>query len=108
MSLITPQLYIGDISNAQDINFLRSKHIKLIVNCAKEIPDFFPQNFTYMRLDWDDDPNQPIIKDVEFAANNIIAAMKEHMNVFVHCAAGVSRSSSTVIYTLMKLHKWPY
>lgn len=108
MSRITSHIYIGDITNAQDLDFLRSKNISLIVNCAKEIPEFYPSNFTYIHLHWDDNFDQNIISDLEFVSNKIIEATKENMKVFVHCAAGISRSSSVVIYTLMKLHHWPY
>ena len=71
MSLITSHLYIGDMNDAQNLRFLQSKNVNLIVNCAKELPEFYPSNFTYLHLHWDDSLNQDIINDVEFASNKI-------------------------------------
>jgi len=108
MSLITPYLYIGNMQNAQDQNFLKSIKVSLIVNCAKEVPNYFPKNVQYIRLELNDLPNQDIGPVLEPVANNIIHLMRNKKVVFVHCAAGISRSSSMVIYTIMKLHNWDY
>ena len=108
MSLITPYLYIGGVQEAQDINFLQGKRVHTIVNCAQELPDFFPQNFQYVRLDLDDTPQQSLARVLDPAAAHIIQKMREGKVVFVHCAAGISRSSSVVVYTLMKLHNWNF
>lgn len=108
MSLITPYLYLGDAGDAANIKFLRSKKVITVVNCAKEIPNFFPKDFNYIRMDWDDLPNQNIQTSIQKVANIIIDHMKHGKVVFVHCAAGISRSSSVVIYTLMKFHEWGY
>lgn len=108
MSLITPHLYLGGLKPAQNFNFLKNKRVKLIVNCAKELPNYFPSDFEYIRLDWDDIPQQNIHKDLDTISNKIIKTIKDGNVVYVHCAAGISRSSSVVIYTIMKLHKWDY
>jgi len=108
MSLITPYLYLGDINDAENLNFLASKKVSLIVNTAKEIPNFYPKNFKYLNLHLKDVPRQDIIDALQISSEEILKNMKNGKVVFVHCAAGVSRSSSVVIYTLMRLHKWDY
>lgn len=108
MSLITPYLYIGGIQEAQDITFLQGSKVHTIVNCAREIPDFFPNNFQYIRLDLDDVPHQSLTHVLDPISRHIIQMMRAGKVVFVHCAAGISRSASVVIYTLMKLHRWNF
>lgn len=110
MSLVTPHLYIGDINNAKDGAFLSSKKITLIINCAKEIPNFFEGNkgIKYMRLDLNDVPNQPIEDALRTSSDAILNNIKKGFVTFVHCAAGISRSASVVIYTIMQLHNWGF
>lgn len=108
MSRITPFLYIGNAQNAQDPIFLKSINASLIVNCAKEVPNFFPKNVEYIRLELDDSPKQDIGPILDPISADIIHCMRNKKVVFVHCAAGISRSSSVIIYTIMKLHNWDY
>jgi protein-tyrosine phosphatase len=108
MSLITPYLFLGDNEDAQNNQLLFSKNVKLIVNCAKELPNHFPNQFEYINLKWDDTPTQNIQKDLEPVSDKIIEHMKKGNVVFIHCFAGISRSTSVVIYTIMKLHHWNY
>jgi hypothetical protein len=108
MSLITPHLYLGDANNSRDFNFLMSKNITLIVNCAKEINNFYSGRFKYLNLGLDDVPSQNIVESLRMASDTILQHMKKGGITFVHCAAGISRSSSVVIYTIMRLHDWDY
>src|SRR5436853_1613820 len=110
MSLITSQLYLGDAYDAQNMDFIRTKNITLIVNCAKEVPNYlsYKPNLKYIRLELDDLPSENIQPALELAANEIINTIYNKENVFVHCAAGISRSASVVIYTLIKLYNWDY
>lgn len=110
MSIVTPRIYLGDANNANDANFLKSRRVSLIVNCAKEIPNYFesansPQ---YINLELNDVPTQPIEKALKYASDAILDAISKKRTVFVHCAAGISRSSSIVIYTIMKLYQWSF
>lgn len=109
MSLITPHLYLGNARNAQDINFLKSKKISFIINCAKELPNYFPNtSLQYLRLDLNDLPTQPIDQALTTSSDVILNNINKGVVTFVHCAAGISRSSSVVIYAIMKLHDWPF
>ena len=108
MSRIVPLLFLGSANEAQDINFLQSNKIKTIVNAAMEIPDYFPDEFEYVRLELDDTTKQSLSRVLDPVSNKIIQNMKEGRATLVHCAAGISRSSSMIIFTLMKLHQWNY
>lgn len=108
MSLITPHLYLGDAHDSRDFNFLMSKNITLIVNCAKEINNFYSGRFKYLNLDLDDVPSQNIVDALRISSDTILQHMKKGGITFVHCAAGISRSSSVVIYAIMRLHDWDY
>lgn len=108
MSLITPHLYLGDANDAQDLNFLRSKKVGFIIDCAVEIPTYYPQKFKYIHLKLNDLPRQNIIEALKVSSDQILQNIKNKVVTFVHCAAGISRSSSVVIYTLMRLHRWDY
>jgi protein-tyrosine phosphatase len=108
MSLITPFLYLGNVNYANDYKFLTSKNINVIVNCARELPDFFKNDFKYIRLDLHDVPSQDITSSLKIASNLILENINNKIVSFVHCAAGISRSSSVVIYTIMRLHNWDF
>lgn len=106
MSRITPFLYLGNANDAQNNLFLKKSKVKLIINCAKELPNYFPDQFEYIRLNWDDYPEQNISPAVAQVTQKIISEIKNKNVVFVHCAAGISRSVTVVIYVIMHLHNW--
>ncbi len=108
MSKVTPQLYIGSVFEAKNKDFLKSKHITHIVNATYEIKNFFPQDFVYLKLNLLDIPMQSLYTALEPAYKFITNAMGKGGVVLVHCQAGVSRSSSVVIYYLMKSKGWDY
>jgi protein-tyrosine phosphatase len=108
MSRITPLLYLGGAKEAQDYKFLKDRKIRLVVNAAMEIPNYFPRDFEYLRLELDDQPSQDLSHVLEPVAAKIVNYLRDGKGVYVHCAAGISRSTSMVIYTLMKMHHWNY
>ncbi len=108
MSLILARLYLGDMNDASNIKFLRGKGIKTIINCAEEVPNYFTSKFEYINLNFRDIPEQQITEKLNFVSPIIIKRIKEGKGVFVHCAAGISRSASVVIDTLMKMYGWNF
>ena len=87
-----------------DLETLTSKGITHIVISAKYLGKYFPDKFQYLELPLDDHPDQDLISHLKPAINFI----KNGKIVFVHCAAGISRSASIVIAYLMTTKKWKY
>lgn len=109
MSQITSNIYIGNINDASNFLWLKQCGITHIVNAAMEVPNFFPQHFHYLRLNlndsFDQDLSQALAKSNDFMRK---AIYNKKCKVFVHCAAGISRSSSQIIHFLMKNHNMCY
>ena len=106
MSQITPNLYIGSAQEASNIQWLKSRGITHIVNMAIEHDNYFPRSFRYFKGGIYDPPNQPLIPALRSGYSFRRDAIGKGGMVFVHCHAGISRSSSMVLYYLMKTYHW--
>jgi hypothetical protein len=107
---VYPRLYLGNAAFASDIELLSGLGITHIVNCAKEVPDYFKGdfNFQYLHLMLNDVPNENITRFFTTSKQFISNALDNGGVVLVHCWAGVSRSVTIVIYYLMNtLHVSP-
>ena len=100
---IIDNIYLGDFRTADNIDMLRQYNITHIINCAFNLPNRFPEQITYKRLDLRDEPDQPILERLE-EAYQFIKENKDK-NIFVHCVFGKSRSASVVIFYIMKEKK---
>jgi len=105
MSLIINNLYIGNWYDASNHVWLHTKNIKYILNCAKELPCPYTDCFTYKHVLLDDTPDQDILQYKQDVINFIDNAMKTNSPIFVHCAAGISRSVSMVMFYLLHLRE---
>ena len=108
MSKITDGLYIGDLSQATSQRWLENHNITHIVNTTQEIKNVFPHNYIYLNLFLIDNPSQSLDSALERSNRFIRNAIAGGGVVLVHCYAGISRSSSIVIYYLMKSRGWKY
>ena len=108
MSKVAEGLYIGSAENASDIKWLSRNGITHIVNCALELPDYFPKRFNYLSLNLDDTPSQNLNDAFEKSYRFIHSAITNGGRVLVHCYAGISRSASMVIYYLMRRYARNY
>jgi len=109
IDLIIPHLYVGNIYAARNKNLLQSLHITHIVNAAEEIPNYFPGDFDYLELKLRDHSyGESLYQAVTRAYPYITNALKSGGTVLVHCAAGMSRSVSAVIFYLMRTYFIPY
>ena len=100
---IIDNIYLGDFRTADNIDMLRQYNITHIINCAFNLPNKYPEQITYKRLELRDEPDQPIIERLE-EAYQFIKENKDK-NIFVHCVFGKSRSASVVIFYVMKEKK---
>lgn len=109
MSLVNPRLYLGSYNEAHSLSWLSTHKVTHIVNCAKEIPAFYPDSFQYLCLNLDDVPEQNIHLALDISHKYISSALKNPSSiVFVHCMMGISRSATMVIHHLMAESKLSY
>jgi len=107
---VLDNLYIGNNSNACDLNQLRHKKdtITHILNIQRNGKTPFEEDgFNYLVLDLDDLPAErllDILKDAIAFIDSGISGGK----VLVHCDTGVSRAASVVIAYLMKTDRLTY
>lgn len=109
---IMNRIYLGNVEAAHDPEFFKKRNIKAVLNCSKDIPNYFYKNkdVEYMRIPIDDS-----LKEIDFekAYNFMPAAVEfihkhadlEKHNIFIHCWAGRQRSCIMLIAYLVAKHK---
>ena len=112
---VDENIFIGNEAAANDLEWLAKEGISLIVNCAKEIPNYHEGTLRYLRLDLDDGRSQKNAEDdlyrVSEATYRYLAATLKRdpkAKILVHCRAGISRSASVVVYYLMRKNSMDY
>ena len=102
MSKITDNIYLGNYYNAMNYQWLASKKITHVLNCAKEIPCTFNKKLTYKHIKGTDIPSFKLLPFLHQAADFINSVVLSKGIVLVHCAAGISRSTTCLIAYYMK------
>ena len=106
ISQITPNIYLSGFMIASNKNELDKHNIKSIINCAKTLPNYFPDNFIYTHIPINDTWGQHIEQYFDNTFNVIDKSVNNNENILVHCHAGVSRSATIVIAYLMRKNNW--
>lgn len=104
---IIPCLYLGGVLAAADTDTLIDLGFKAVCCCCRELemPDKnFHPSLEYYRVDVEDISREPIELFFPEATAFIHSWVKRDARVLVHCRAGVSRSSSTVLAYLIEYH----
>lgn len=105
---IIPRLWLGDMDTAKDAKFFKKNNIKAVLNCTKDVPNYFAsKGIEYMRIPVDDDLSKIEIKHMKNYIPHVISFIYknrdiEEKNVFIHCYAGVQRSAICVVAYLIK------
>jgi protein-tyrosine phosphatase len=108
MTQITDNVFIGNVNHAQSFEWLRRNGITHIVNCTRELDNYYVDQFTYLKLHLRDLETQSL-RDVLVPSYDFIeTAVQNRGMVLIHCNAGISRSSSILIYYLMRKHNWRF
>jgi len=84
---------------------LDGRNIAYVLNTASELSNDFPNDYTYLNFKLRDKSDQHMLDVFDEAHKFINMARDNKKGVLVHCARGVSRSSTVVIAYLMK-EKW--
>lgn len=102
---IVDNIYLGSAINAASYYMLRNLGIKIIINVTNEISDYYPDEFTYVRIPVYDDNKQSIkdyLDNTVETLNKYSRPLSNDNNILVHCFMGASRSVSIVLYYLIK------
>jgi len=97
-------LYHGAIDSAYDHDGLRTHNITHIVHCDVYFKPKFLHEFYYLECSIDDEGGKELFYVLERAIPFIKKGLQKG-NVLVHCAAGISRSSSIIIGYLLAEHR---
>ena len=101
---ITDKLYISNERGAGERKILDDRKITHILVAGNFLQKKFPNDFKYLQLPLNDFPSQ----DLTPFFHDAVKFIDEADRVLVHCAAGISRSSSMVIAYLMIKNKTSY
>lgn len=96
---IARNLYLGDRKDAHDRELLTGLGVTHVINCAREVPSWYPTDFRYLCLRLTD-PDPEFHESIETFCKFIHKGRKAG-GVLVHCAAGISRSPSVILAYLV-------
>jgi len=95
-------LYLGSHDNATNKQQLKDLGISCILNMAAELENAYPNDFKYFNCKLDDLSTESLNTHLQEALKFIDEAKSSSSKVLVHCAMGISRSSSVVIAYIMR------
>jgi len=105
--IVDGSIWLGDASDAMDINALNKHGIDSVANCAEKntltCVEYYPNDWNYLGLECDDAENYDILgkHEAEFIAF-MDKCVGEKRRVLVHCAAGINRSATLLIAYLVR------
>lgn len=102
MSLIKKGIVIGNWNDASNLEFLRRMNISHVLCSAAELSPVYPGRFTYKHVMADDIPEYNLSRHFDQAADFIHQGVNSGGTVFIHCAAGISRSVSLTLAYMIK------
>jgi hypothetical protein len=104
MQCIVPYVYIGNIMPAQNKELLKSKGISHVC-CCVGYPPPFPDDFSYLVLDVDDNDSEDISRFFSQSFDFINSAVRAKHAVLIHCGAGISRSGAIAVAYIMRVEQ---
>jgi len=108
MDMIIERLYLGNADASRTKELLQEKGVSHILVAGDFLTVAYPDEYTYKQISLQDQPDEDIKRYFIESAKFIHNALRNGKTVFVHCAAGVSRSASIIISYLMIINKWDF
>ncbi len=112
-NFIIPYLWLGNMGAARDRAFMRDNDIRLVINCSKDIktPEWYADDgIETIRLpihDWNGKvENATLSNEIDSIIKKIHEYRKTNRNVFVHCFAGMQRSSTVIAAYVIRYYKF--
>lgn len=106
MSKIIENVWLGNVNDSQNINFLKMNNINVIVNCTKDVPFINHVHFKY-RIPVNDDLQEKSFDEMAVAMSYIIPVLVKHVErgdrILIHCHAGMQRSAIITLALLTVL-----
>jgi protein-tyrosine phosphatase len=107
ISKITENIFQGDFMGSKDLNQIQKIGITHIL-VAGNLAIFHSNYFEYIKFDITDDDDEYIYKYFDIAFEFIDNCLSNGGKVLIHCAAGISRSSTfTCCFLIKKLKITP-
>ncbi len=100
MNKIIDGLYLGNLAGAEDTQQLQQNGVTHVLTAAKGLNPRHMNQFKWKRIEVLDHPEANLYSHFQTAVEFIREGLREG-GVYVHCFAGVSRSTSCVIAYLM-------
>jgi dual specificity phosphatase 12 len=103
-SKITDNIYQGNFSAASNKKHLEEIGITHVLVAGKYLEKFFPDKFKYLDFQVDDIDFENLFKYFQTAYEFIDDCITNNGIILIHCAAGISRSTTfTCCYLIKKL-----
>ncbi|KAG8196188.1 hypothetical protein JTE90_007916 [Oedothorax gibbosus] len=100
VAVILPGLLLGAQDVAKDLSRLRNLGVSHILNVATGVPNCFPAEISYKRIDIRDHPDMDIRRHFDECFKFVDEGRRKGW-VLVHCNAGISRAATICIGYLM-------
>jgi len=98
---VLDHVLIGGFEQSQDLEGLTLSGVTHVLNCARELPNCFPETLKYLKFDCADDNKQKILPCFEKAFEFMDECYDEKGVCLVHCQQGKSRSAAVIAGYLM-------
>eukprot|EP01122_Echinamoeba_exundans_P016727 TRINITY_DN8574_c0_g1_i1.p1 TRINITY_DN8574_c0_g1~~TRINITY_DN8574_c0_g1_i1.p1 ORF type:complete len:216 (-),score=16.47 TRINITY_DN8574_c0_g1_i1:34-660(-) len=103
---IVSHLFLGSWRSSRMLDRLLDLKVGLIVNCAAELENNYPDAFEYVHLELRDVPTATMSTMYQYLASKEMSKyISSGQSVLVHCQAGVSRSVAIILCYLMEHQK---
>lgn len=103
---IIDNIYIGDVYDAHNIDYLNKYNIKNVISAVTGFDNIYDTSINHVCLNLIDNNNQNIIHYFEITNYFIENINKDNNQILIHCICGVSRSVTILLAYLIKKYKY--